>query len=120
MQKRRQNRRTVNLDAAVRIGKDLIVGSVLDVSSLGAFFRPEAGVIGGTFTQLFEPPGFLKSTAVVELEVEALEVEALEDDRQATSTISATVRWTGFSSQHACSGVGLEFHRQTSVLASEP
>lgn len=111
MATRRQNRRSVRLDAALRVGNDLIVGSVLDVSSLGAFFRPEAGFVGGVFTQLFEPPDILSPTAVV-----GLEIGALEDDAQTGFSSRATVRWSGFSSRHSCAGIGLEFENQAVTL----
>lgn len=77
---------------------DLYVGTILDVSPIGAFFRPEAGVIDGLFTQIEQDTGLAPGTAVL-----------LRQDGQ-SAPAAATVRWGGWSERHRCRGLGLETH----------
>jgi PilZ domain len=97
---RRAPRRQVEFEGAVHLGGDLLVGSVLDLSPHGAFFRPEAGVIEGAFTQIDprRPPLRVHDQITVDI-------------RHVGGTVAttATVRWLGHSDLHHTAGVGLEF-----------
>ena len=93
--KRRWPREQVAREAEVRRGDDLYVGTILDVSNGGAFFRPEAGVIDGLFTQIEHAAGLTPGTAVF-----------LRDADQVPA--AAIVRWEGCSERHRCRGLGLD------------
>jgi hypothetical protein len=100
---RRSEREIVFRNAEVRADENLLVGTVLDVSQHGAFFRPEAGVIDGSFLQIDAAVSWLGSGSWVDL---AMQVD-LEGQRWLRTP--ATVRWTGENSRHQCLGVGLQF-----------
>jgi hypothetical protein len=96
MMRRRWPRTRVQRDAELRSGDDLYVGTVLDNSLGGVFFRPEAGVIGGLFTQVDQAVELVPGTGVL-----------LHQDGD-PAPAPATVRWGGYSASHRCRGVGLE------------
>src|SRR5688500_18441857 len=97
---RRHSRRSVELEAAVHRGTDLLVGSLLDLSPGGAFFRPEAGVIEGAFMQLDPRSPPLRVNDELELDIR---------HRSGLIVTIARVRWVGRSDLHGTAGVGLQF-----------
>ncbi|MEZ4272485.1 MAG: PilZ domain-containing protein [Myxococcota bacterium] len=101
MKARNHPRESTCHDGEARLGDDLFVGSVLDLSPGGAFFRPEAGLIDNCFTQLHRNLEGLSVGSIFEFTVHA-------NDEVPVLTV-ATVRWKGHSSLHGCTGVGLQF-----------
>lgn len=89
----------------MRQGADLLVGTALDVSDGGMFFRPEAGVLQGCFTQLEDDTGW--PGVGTELTVR-MQLDAVGADWQQHA---ATIRWCGMSQDHRCLGMGLQIHR---------
>src|SRR5262245_6325841 len=103
-QTRRQTRRPVNLDAQIALGGDLIIGTLLDLSSDGTFFRPEAAFMNRWFMQLTQPAEQPRVEDAIRLEIIAT-ADAIGVD--------GTVRWIGHHGGHGCEGMGIQFAQPT-------
>ena len=97
---RRHARMGVELQAEVGAGGDRLVGSVLDLSDKGAFFRPEHGFIDSRFVYQDEPLQRLRTGDRVLFKVER---------EEETWDSPAVVRWIGGSDDHHSTGLGLRF-----------
>ncbi len=89
-------RSRVRMDAEITSEDGFLLGSVLDVSPFGVFFRPESGMFGGKVARLLEPEGAPKLDQELTLRLEG-------------NRVTTAVRWVGCSDEHASWGVGLEF-----------
>lgn len=89
-------RSRVRLDAEITAESGFLLGSVLDISPFGVFFRPESGFLGGKVARLLQPEGAPELDQELVLRVEG-------------NRVTTTVRWVGCSDEHASWGVGLEF-----------
>ena len=89
-------RSPVKLDAEVNAEQGFLLGSVLDISPFGAFFRPESGFFGGRIARLLSPETGPSVDDELTLRVHG-------------NRVTATVRWVGCNDAHASWGVGLEF-----------
>jgi hypothetical protein len=101
MTKRRWPRERTSREAEVRRGDDLFVGTILDESECGAFFRPEAGVVDGFFLQLEHSDDIWPDVGS----------SVTLHDAGRWQRSPATVRWDGRSESHECRGIGLDLCR---------
>ncbi len=101
-EQRKATRRRTRRLATVKVGNDLLYGTVLDVSGEGAFFRPEWGMVNGALEPMTRPLESFHAEEQVELNV----VEANKEEQA-----RAVVRWVGCSNEHWSHGVGLELRR---------
>jgi hypothetical protein len=108
MERRRQFRKSIHREGKVEIPGVMLVGTILDESSAGMFFRPEAGVFLGTFTQLDSLPEQMPTHSMVRMS--ARKTPELDE----WTSYDATVQWRGYNDTHACSGMGLAMTRKTS------
>src|SRR5688572_5325593 len=94
---RRQERRSVTWAAECRHGGRILLGTVRDLSTEGAFFQPELDLTAGRFCD-GDWSGLPEDA---EVEVRLM--------HRATSDLHwfGTVRWTGTSTAHGCHGYGL-------------
>lgn len=97
---RQHDRVPVTLEAQIRLNQDLLVGSILDLSQGGVFFRPEAGFLKGKFTQIHNPPDHLARVDTVELQI---------FDRGTFINQDAKICWIGFHEAYGSQGIGMRF-----------
>lgn len=99
-------RRKVDAPATLIVGEDVYYGTVLDLGSGGAFFRPERAVVGGEYSDIDEPPHVLGVRDEVTLAFERT---------GRTRRAEGKVVWVGCSDLHFAQGIGLQLEDGLSV-----
>ena len=96
-------KRSPRTTATVRVGGDVVHGTVLDTSPEGIFFRPDWAVVDSGFQSGAKPIERFRIDDEVEIE--------LLRDGVASSAVG-TVRWVGCNDLYFCHGAGLKVDRQ--------
>jgi hypothetical protein len=89
------------------IGNQVVMGTVRDVTSKGAFFQPEL-TASGRFYGTLEGGRAAARDQTVTLRM----LYRMTPDVE----VEGLVRWTGVSDTHGCGGLGLEFMRPPVML----
>ena len=97
---RNNPRRKSKTEATVRIGNGVIRGRLLDTSEEGVFFRPDWGIVDGSWDGMEKPTDSLRVA-------EKVMVTFQQGDEIAER--EAVIRWVGCSNWHWSHGAGLLF-----------
>jgi len=89
------------------IGNQVVMGTVRDVTSKGAFFQPELAASGRFYGNL-EGGQVAERSQIVMLRM----LHRMTPDVE----VEGRVCWTGVSDTHGCGGLGLEFTRPPVML----